>query len=72
MLRKPEIQHYGPRANENFPLFSYLSDSKNQTIIDKVLWQMIETIKANEFRFKFLELVIWINLDAPSKARNHN
>ena len=32
-----EMGHYGPRANENLPLFSYLSDSKNQTIIDKVL-----------------------------------
>ena len=29
--------HCGPRANENFPLFSYLSDSKDQTIIEKVL-----------------------------------
>ena len=27
----------GPRANENFPPFSYLSDSKDQTIIEKVL-----------------------------------
>ena len=26
-----------PRADENFPLFSYLSDSKNQTITEKVL-----------------------------------
>ena len=29
--------HCGPRADENFQLLSYLSDSKNQTIIDKVL-----------------------------------
>ena len=28
--------HCGLRANENFPLFSYLSDSKDQTIIEKV------------------------------------
>ena len=50
--------------------FSYLSESKDQTIIGKV--QMKEAIKLNEFRFKFLELVIWINLDSPSKARNQN
>ena len=31
---------------------------------------MIEAIKPNKFRFEFLELVIWINLDSPSKARN--
>ena len=30
-------EYCGPRANENFPLFSYLSDSKDQTIIEKVL-----------------------------------
>ena len=36
-LRFRKIFHYGSRADENFPLFSYLSDSKNQTIIDKVL-----------------------------------
>ena len=29
--------YYGPRANKNFPLFSYLPDSKNQIIIDNVL-----------------------------------
>ena len=52
--------------------FSYLSDSKNKTIIDKVLLANIEAIKPNEFRFKFFELVIWINLDSPSKARNQN
>ena len=29
--------HCGPRANENFPFFSYLSDSKDQTITEKLL-----------------------------------
>ena len=30
-------KHCGPRANENFPLFSYLPHSKDQTIIERVL-----------------------------------
>ena len=28
---------------------------------------MMEEIKPNKFRFEFLELVIWINLDSLSK-----
>ena len=36
-LLQSEYFHCGPRANENFLLFSYLSESKDQTIIEKVL-----------------------------------
>ena len=33
---------------------------------------MMEAIKPNKFRFEFSELVIWINLDSPSKATKTN
>ena len=35
-LETDRLKHYGPRTDENFSLFSYLSDSMNQTIIGKV------------------------------------
>ena len=37
MFKINRTQYSGPRADENFPLFSSLSDRKNQTITDKVL-----------------------------------
>ena len=52
--------------------FSYLSDSKDQTVIEKVLLAMIDAINPNKFRFEFLKFAIWINLDSPSKTRNQN
>ena len=32
---------------------------------------MMEEIKPNKFRFEFLELVIWINLDSLSKTKKN-
>ena len=53
-------------------LFSYLPDSKNQKIIDKVLSANDRGNYVKQFRFKLSELLIWINLDSSSEARNQS